>query len=185
MTPSRTIELQMDKIAPQALWFNAALLVVFAVLYHLFNEPLSFGFSLTGISLFITGYLVLIVLHELFHLIGFVLFGKVPLSSLNYGVNLKLGIAYATTNKPIRNLAMRKALLLPFWTTAFIPTALGFWLDSQVLVFLGAMLTAGAFGDFVMYNELRKEKNAAWILDDPSLPRLHVYDHYPNPESTE
>ncbi|ANU14627.1 hypothetical protein B481_1748 [Planococcus halocryophilus Or1] len=185
MKTSKIIELKMDEIAPKALWFNAALLIVFAVFYHLFNEPLSFGFSLIGISLFVTGYLVLIVLHELFHLIGFVLFGKVPISSLNYGVNLQLGIAYATTNKPIQNHAMRKALLLPFWTTAFIPTVLGFWFDSQVLVFLGAMLTAGAFGDFIMYNELRKEKNAAWILDDPSLPRLHVYDQNPDHESTD
>lgn len=185
MSPSRIIELEMEKIAPQALWFNAALLVAFAALYHFFNEPLAFGFSLIGISLFFTGYLLLIVLHELFHLIGFVIFGKVPIFSLNYGVNLKLGIAYATTNKPVQNPAMRKALLLPFWTTAFIPTVLGFWVDSQVLVFLGAMLTAGAFGDFVMYKELRKEKNAAWILDDPSLPRLHVYDHYPDHESTD
>ncbi|EIM06026.1 hypothetical protein A1A1_12987 [Planococcus antarcticus DSM 14505] len=179
MTPSHIIELKMDEIAPKALWFNAVLLVVVAAAYHFFNEPLSFRFSLAGILLFLLGYVVLIVVHELFHLIGFVLFGKVPVSSLNYGVNLKMGIAYATTNRPVQNRAMRKALLLPFWTTAFIPTVSGFALDNQVLVLLGAMLTAGAFGDFIMYHELRKQKNTAWIVDDPSLPRLHVYDHYP------
>lgn len=179
MTPSHIIELKMDEIAPKALWLNAVLLVAFAVAYHFFNGSFSFQFSLSGILFFLIGYVVLIVVHEFFHLIGFVLFGKVPVSSLNYGINLKMGIAYATTSKPVQNHAMRKVLLLPFWTTAFIPTILGFWLDSQVLVLLGAMLTAGAFGDFIMYRELRKEKNAAWIIDDPSLPRLHVYDHYP------
>ncbi|MGH2316131.1 DUF3267 domain-containing protein [Planococcus sp. SE5232] len=185
MTPSHIIDLQMDEIAPKALWFNIILLLAFAAAYHFFNEPLSFGFSLTGILLFVVGYVVLIVGHELFHLVGFVLFGKVPVSSLNYGINLKMGIAYATTSRPVQNHAMRKVLLLPFWTTAFIPTVLGFWIDSQVLVLLGAMLTAGAFGDFIMYWELRKEKSAAWIIDDPSLPRLHVYDDYPETENAD
>lgn len=179
MTPNHIIELKMEEIAPKALWFNVVLLVVFAVAYHFFNEPLSFYFSLKGIALFLIGYLVLIVVHEIFHLIGFVLFGKVPLSSLNYGLDLKLGIAYATTSEPVQNHTMRKVLLLPFWTTAAFPTLVGFWFDSQILVLLGAMLTAGAFGDFIMYKELRKEKNTAWIIDDPSLPRLHVYDQYP------
>lgn len=185
MTPSHIIELKMDEIAPKALWFNVILLVAFAAAYHLFNEPLAFHFSIGGILFFLIGYLVLIVVHEFFHLIGFVLFGKLPVSSLNYGINLKMGIAYATTSRPIRNHAMRKVLLLPFWTTAFLPTVLGFWFDSQVLVLLGAMLTAGAFGDFVMYGKLRKEKNAAWIIDDPSLPRLHVYERYPQNESAD
>ncbi|MDQ0429180.1 hypothetical protein QOZ98_002008 [Planomicrobium stackebrandtii] len=183
MTPSHIIELKIDEIAPKALWFNVFLLVAFAAAYHFFNEPLVFHFSLGGILFFLIGYVVLIVVHEVFHLIGFVVFGKVPVSSLNYGISLKMGIAYATTSRPVQNHAMRKVLLLPFWTTAFFPTVLGFWFDSQVLVLLGAMLTAGAFGDFVMFCELRKEKNAAWIIDDPSLPRLHVYDSYPESES--
>ncbi|WP_338046069.1 hypothetical protein [Planococcus versutus] len=54
-----------------------------------------------------------------------------------------------------------------------------------MLVLLGAMLTAGAFGDFIMYAELRKEKNTAWILDDPSLPRLYVYSEHPGTDSTD
>lgn len=185
MTPSHIIELKMDEIAPKALWFNLFLLVAFAAAYHFLNEPLAFHFSLSGIFFFAVGYAVLIVVHEVFHLIGFVLFGKVPVSSLNYGINFKMGIAYATTTHPVQNHAMRKVMLLPFWTTAFIPTVLGFWFDSQVLVLLGAMLTAGAFGDFIMYRELRKEKNAAWIIDDPALPRLHVYDRYPESESAD
>ncbi|KAA0956273.1 DUF3267 domain-containing protein [Planococcus sp. ANT_H30] len=185
MPPSHIIELKMDEIAPKALGFNVILLFAFAAAYHFFNESLSFRFSLTAILSFLLGYVVLIVVHELFHLIGFVLFGKVPISSLNYGVNLKLGIAYATTTKPVQNHAMKKALLLPFWTTAFLPTMIGFLFDSQVLVLLGAMLTAGAFGDFIMYRELRKEKSAAWVVDDPSLPRLHIYNQYPKNDSTD
>ena len=59
-------------------------------------------------------------------LIGFVAFGKVPISSLQYGLNLKLGIAYATSDRPVKNRAMRAVLLLPFWMTAVLPSIIGF-----------------------------------------------------------
>ncbi|PSL40010.1 putative zincin peptidase [Planomicrobium soli] len=185
MTPDRIIELKMEEIAPKFLWINVLLLILFAAAYHLFVEPLTFRFSFSGIAFFIIGYLVLIVLHELFHLIGFVLFGKVPISSLNYGVDLKLGIAFATSSTPVQNKAMRKVLLLPFWTTAILPTLAGFWLENQVLVLLGAMLAAGALGDFWMYRELLKERKDAWVLDDPVFPRLNIYEKYPIEKSTD
>ena len=63
---------------------------------------------------------------NVFHLIGFWLFGKVPWRSMDYGLNLKLGIAYATTNMPLPNKAMKRALLLPFWTTGVLPMLLGY-----------------------------------------------------------
>lgn len=179
MKPDRVIELEMEEVAPKALWFNVILLVLFAAAFHVFSGPLSFSFSLLGVLLFIVGYLLLIVLHEFFHLIGFLVFAKVKRSSLNYGVIWDMGVAYATTSTPVQNRAMRKVLLLPFWTTAVVPTIIGFWIDSQVLVLLGAMLAAGAAGDFLMYRELLKEKKDAWIVDDPELPRFLVYNKYP------
>ncbi|WP_422124674.1 DUF3267 domain-containing protein [Planococcus sp. X10-3] len=180
MKPSSIIELKLEEIAPKMLWINIWLLIGFAVAYHLFAEPLQFSFSLWGIAYFTVGYIVLVLLHEFFHLIGFIVFGRVPLSSLSYGMELSKGYAYATSSSPIQNKRMRKVLLLPFWTTAVIPTIIGFWLEDQVLVLLGAMLAAGAAGDFLMYNKLRKVKDEAWILDDPSQPRLYVYDEYPD-----
>lgn len=181
MKPSSTINLKLEEIAPKLLWINVLLVVAFSAAYHLLVEPLAFGFSLRGIAYFIIGYIVLIILHELSHLIGFVIFGRVPLSSLTYGLELSKGYAYATTSSPLQNKKMRQVLLLPFWTTAVIPAIIGFWIEDQILVLLGAMLAAGAAGDFFMYRELRKEKDDAWILDDPSQPRLHVYDEYPDP----
>lgn len=159
------------------------LLIGFAAAFHVFSGPLSFAPSLIGIVFFIVGYVVLIVLHELFHLIGFVLFAKVPISSLDVGLNWDMGVAYATTTRPVPLKAMRKTLLLPFWTTAVLPGIIGFWLGDQVLVLLSAMLAAGAYGDFYMYQALRKEPESAWVLDDPELPRLHIYDENPYKKS--
>ncbi len=179
MAPHRIIELKIEEIAPKLIWLNVLLVAFSALAYQLFREPLSFGFSMAGIVYFILGYLLLIVLHELFHLIGFVLFGRVPIRSLHCGINLQMGIAYATTDRPVKNRAMRAVLLLPFWMTAVVPSIIGFWIGDQVLVLLGALLAAGALGDFVMYRELRKEPDDAWVVDDPELPRLHVYTEFP------
>ena len=179
MKADRLIELDLEALAPKMLIANLFLLVTFAAAYHFFVVPLAYAFSWIGILYFIAGYIILIAIHEFFHLFGFVVFGKVPIRSLRFGVNLSLGIAYATTERPLRNRAIRKALLLPFWMTAVLPAIIGTVLQDQVLVLLGAMLAAGAYGDFVMWQALRKEPDTVWVVDDPELPRLHLFDELP------
>ncbi|MFP3916566.1 DUF3267 domain-containing protein [Lysinibacillus telephonicus] len=169
------IELEMKKVAKYNIWFTLVLSIVFFIMNSIIHQRYSVSFSFWSIVLFFLGYIVLIVLHEIFHLIGFMLFGKAKYSDLNYGLNLKLGVAYATTTKPLRNDAMKKALLLPFWTTGVIPSLIGFAYDSYLFVLLGAFLIAGAIGDFFMYKELRKFPKDVLVKDDPELPRLYIY----------
>ena len=49
------------------------------------------------------------------------------------GVNLKMGIAYATTDQLMTNRAIRKALLLPFWMTGIVPAIIGLYIGSGLL----------------------------------------------------
>lgn len=172
----KVVELDMKKIAKDNLLLTILLCILFVIANGLIHQRFSASFSFWDIFLFLILYIVLIVLHEIFHLIGFMLFGKVKYKELNYGLNLKLGVAYATTTKLLTNKAMKQALLLPFWTTGVVPTLFGFVLDSYMLVLLGAVLIAGAIGDFYMYKELRKFPNQALVKDDPELPRLYIYD---------
>jgi len=86
-----------------------------------------------------------------------------------------MGIAYATTDQLMTNRAIRKALLLPFWTTGILPAFIGLYIGSGLLVSLSALLIGGAAGDFAMYKEL-KELPDDWVVkDDPELPKLYVY----------
>ncbi|MED3661624.1 DUF3267 domain-containing protein [Ureibacillus sp. FSL K6-8385] len=174
----KIIELDIKKVAKAGFWstiiLSAALLLLNAFLHGKTGFEVHINFW--NFTLFIICYFILIALHELFHLIGFIIFGKAKWSELDYGVNLKLGIAYATTSKPLPNHAMKKALLLPFWATGVLPSIFGFVLDSQLLVVLGAFLMAGAAGDFCMYKELRKYPKNVLVKDDPKLPKLYVYE---------
>lgn len=171
------IELDIKKLMVDNIVLTIGLAILFIAIQYICLKDFQFSFwqIIVGIILFFTLYIVFIVLHEVFHLIGFILFGGVPFKSLKYGVNLELGVAYATTDQPLPNHAMRKALLLPFWTTGVLPTLAGFYVNSTVLLLVGACLIAGAIGDFAMYKELCKYPKDALVQDDPNLPKLYVY----------
>lgn len=176
-SPTKIIELDLHKIAWQSLKLTVFLSITLLALNSAIHQQFNVSISWFDFVFFISGYIILIILHELSHLIGFVLFGKVRWRSLEYGLNLKLGIAYATTNELLSNKAMKYALLLPFWLTGVLPTVIGLTINHSTLVLLGAWLIAGAAGDFAMYKELRQVSNKAWIKDDPELPKLYVYDN--------
>ena len=170
------ITLDMRKISKMNIWLTLGLSVGFLAINGLIQHRFSFHLSVWDIPLFFIYYIALIGLHEIFHLIGFMVFGNVQFKQLEYGVNLKLGVAYATTTQPLTNKAMKKSLLLPFWTTGMLPAIIGFAVQSNMLLLLGAFLIAGALGDFYMYKELRKFPDTSLVKDDPELPRLYVYE---------
>ena len=174
--PTRVVELDINKIGKSCLIWTIGLSISLLLANGIVHRSFSIDLSWLGLALFIAGYIVLIALHEAFHLLGFVLFAKVPWRSLEFGINLKLGVAYATTGEPVRNNAMKKVLMLPFWTTGVLPALAGIAIDSPLLVLLGAWLMAGAAGDFAMVKELRSVKNNAWIKDDPELPKLYIFE---------
>lgn len=94
---------------------------------------------------------------------------------MKVGIDLKLGIAYATTDKLMTNRSIRKALLLPFWMTGILPAIIGLYIGNGVLIILSAFLIGGAAGDFVMYLALKELPDDWLIKDDPKLPRLYAY----------
>ena len=175
-TPTKIIDLDIQKIGKTSLILTVVLSVVFLLLNSIAHQDFSFDLSWLGLLLFVSGYIIFIVLHEVAHLIGFVLFAKVPWRSLDYGINLKLGVAYATTIEPVQNKAMKRVLILPFWVTGVLPSVIAIFINSPLLALLGAWLIAGAAGDFAMIKELRTVRNDAWIKDDPERPKLYVFE---------
>ena len=173
--PDQLIEIDLPKVARSGLGLTVLSWILLLIALVLIKGEFSFTFTIWTILNFIIGYILLIVLHEFFHLLGFRIFGKVPWKSMIVGVNLKMGIAYATTDKLMTNKAIRQALLLPFWTTGVVPAVLGLALENGLLIGLAAFLIGGAAGDFAMYKELRKLPNDWVVKDDPELPRLYVY----------
>lgn len=173
------IQLDLQKVIKQNIIWTVIVSLLLIGLNFVFQPQkleLSFDSIILSIILFSAYYILLITLHEAFHLLGFIIFGKAPIRSLSYGIDFKKGIAYATTTERLSNAAMKKALLLPFWATGVIPALIGFWLNNYTVILVGAFLIAGAVGDFAMYKKLRKFPNDAQIEDDPKEPKLYVYE---------
>ncbi|MBE1556509.1 DUF3267 domain-containing protein [Sporosarcina limicola] len=173
--PDKVIAIDLPRVSKQSLLISLAALFILFALNAGIKRSLSFNITFWNLFLFVAGYIILIVLHELFHLLGFRLFGRVPWKKMIVGVNLKLGIAYATTDQLMTNKAIRKALLLPFWMTGVVPAVVGIYFGHGVLISLSALLIGGAAGDFAMYKQLFKLPDDWLVRDDPKLPRLYVY----------
>ncbi len=173
--PDKIIEIDLPKVAKHSLTLTASTLFLLWILKIIIERDFSFSINVWTVVFFIVGYILLIILHELFHLLGFRVFGGVPWKKMIVGVNLKMGIAYATTDQLMTNRAIRKALLLPFWMTGILPALIGLYIGSGLLVSLSALLIGGAAGDFAMFKELNELPDDWVVKDDPELPKLYVY----------
>ncbi|WP_432362743.1 DUF3267 domain-containing protein [Sporosarcina sp. UB5] len=173
--PDRIVEIDLPKVAKSGLWITILTLVGLLVVKGFIDGGVSYSVTIWSFLFLMVGYVVLIVLHELIHLLGFRVFGKVPWRSMVIGMNLKLGIAYATTDRLMTNKAIQKALLLPFWTTGVVPAIIGLTIGNGVWLTLAALLIGGAAGDFAMYKELRKLPDDWLVKDDPQLPKLYLF----------
>jgi hypothetical protein len=132
--------------------------------------------TLPGFLLFLTVMFIFIVLHEAIHLIGFRYIGGVPKRELDWGFNWKMMVAYAHVKRPITVKQMKKVLLLPFVPTGLLPFLAGISINAVPLTIMGVILTAGCFGDFVLYRKLLKFPEHALVLDRPAKPGFTVYE---------
>ncbi|WP_046176025.1 DUF3267 domain-containing protein [Domibacillus indicus] len=174
--PDQVITLNIKRIHIYAILLTFVFVVIGIFAAVLVHEESSFSFSIRGILLWAVLYILLIVLHEAFHLIGFMIWGKCKKNDLVYGINRELGVAYAGTKKVLPVSAMKKALLLPFWVTGMLPFIAGIWLNSTVLIVTSAFLIGGAAGDFSMYRQLRRAKKGSFVLDHLHEPVLYVFN---------
>lgn len=173
--PTKIIELDLPDVARKGLYLTGIALITLLVIQFILANAFGIDWRIRSLIQLSIGYILLIILHEFFHLLGFRVFAQVPWKRMKVGVNLKLGIAYATTDKFMSNGAIRKALLLPFWMTGILPALIGLYFGNGVILILAAFLIGGAAGDFAMYKELKKLPDDWLIKDDPELPRLYVY----------
>lgn len=173
--PDKLITIDMKK-AQIHLFVLSFIAIIFGLLItSIIHSEFTIKVTFLKFFYFTLYYFIGIVLHEFFHLLGFMLWGKCRWSDLVFGINKELGIAYAGTKKTLRNHTMKKALLLPFWLTGLLPFILGIYFNHGPLIVASAFLIGGAAGDFAMYRQLRKINDDAYIIDDINLPQLYVY----------
>ncbi|EJS73602.1 DUF3267 domain-containing protein [Bacillus cereus] len=171
-----TVTVSMVKLNVYAFLIIVALSFVISFLHALLPGGVQVEITLPTVFLFIIAMIVLICIHEAIHLIGFRYIGGVPWSELKWGVNWKLGIAYAHSKQVITVKQMKKVLILPFVPTGILPIVLGLATNMQSISFLGILLTAGCIGDIALYQKVSKFPDDAQVIDHPSKPQFTVYE---------
>jgi hypothetical protein len=130
--------------------------------------------TLLSFALIILIFLLAIVMHELLHAIGFMLAGKVPLSSISFGVLWKALAPYAHCHASMTVSAYRVSVALPGVVLGLIPGLLGVVFDSELLALMGALMTGAAGGDLAILLVLRSVPGDALVRDHPSLPGCQI-----------
>ncbi|URT71392.1 DUF3267 domain-containing protein [Cytobacillus firmus] len=168
----------VSMIKLQIYLFFTTMVLIFGVLFlhAVFYGSGEMSFDLTGMLLFLAGMVAIVILHEAIHLAGFHYIGGVPWKEMSWGVNLKMGVAYAHAKQPVTVQQMKKVLMLPFIPTGLLPLILGVVFNMPGLSVLGAILTVGCMGDLVLYQKLLKFPNEALVIDHPTKPQFTIYE---------
>ncbi|WP_335696102.1 hypothetical protein [Sporosarcina ureae] len=68
------VELDLQKIAKQSLWLTLLPLIGLVIIRSLLQGEVSLTFSVWYVVYALIGYILLIIIHEFFHLLGFRIF---------------------------------------------------------------------------------------------------------------
>ncbi len=120
------------------------------------------------------GYILLIFMHEVLHLVGYIFSGKAKISEVKLGVLWKHLTPYAHCKIPIRIKAYRISVLLPI-VLGIVPLIYAFLNGNDYWFFIGLFMTIGSLGDLIILWILRKYSADVLVQDHSSKIGCIVY----------
>lgn len=172
---------QLESVKPKsiirlslALSFVSFILALFAAVARKGVKGLSFDISLTGILIFILGYLLLLAVHEALHAASFLIVGKVKKKEISFGANLRNGLLYCHLKTPLKPKAYAICLLVPVLLTGIIPLIVFTLIGHINYILLFSLLVSGGAGDLLMFYKVRRVPKDALISDHPYAPAFYV-----------
>ena len=109
-----------------------------------------------------------IIVHELIHGIGWVIFGKQPFSNIKFGILWSSLTPYAHLKVPIEVNAYRIGAFLPGLIVGIIPFILSVILGNGNLFWFGLLHTIAAGGDWIVLWMIRNLKPGTLVEDHPT-----------------
>jgi hypothetical protein len=122
--------------------------------------------SLLVLSLYLIGFLVFAVVHELLHGGAFMLFGKVPKKDVAFGVVLKSGVAYCISKIPVTVRASRLSLMMPVYIICIPLYIIAIIYNNFGLAFYTVILFSGSVGDIYYMWKLRKTDKNLYMFEN-------------------
>lgn len=130
-----------------------------------------------GVPLLIGG----VIGHEALHGIGWMHFGKTPMSAIRFGFHWKTITPFAHCTLPIKASAYRAGAALPGIVLGILPAAVGLTLGIGIVALFGAFFLAAASGDALSLWIMRSVPADAEVIDHPTrVGCLVLPDYLPN-----
>ncbi len=117
-----------------------------------------------------------IIGHELIHAATWVIAGKVPRSSIRFGVQWTTITPYAHCSIPMPAAAYRWGAAMPGILLGLLPVAAGFAAGNGAWMLYGMLFTIAAAGDAIILWLLRSIPGTVQVEDHPRLAGCYVYD---------
>jgi len=138
-------------------------LIPYAMIYGLLT--LLYGMNPLAILM---GFIVLIVLHEAIHAIGWKFSSGLPWSAFTFGFLWRALAPYCHSKEPMSVTAYRIGGILPLIFTGIIPWLIGLAMADATITVLGTLLIAGGVGDIYVLWSLRNVPDSARVIDHES-----------------
>lgn len=117
--------------------------------------------------LFFGSFILYIVVHELLHGLAFILFGKVSIKDIKFGVILKSGMAYCISTVPVKVNAARISLMMPVYVVCIPLYVYAFITHSFLLAILAILFFSGSVADIYYLWKLRKTNKNYYMYEKP------------------
>lgn len=135
--------------------------IPFGILMFIFSDFFSNTFD--NFYIVFSGLILVFLIHELFHGIGYSLFVK-DKSKIKYGIALEKGVLYAMCQDVISKPGIIVSLLFPLIFLTLILGIIGILINNSVIVFLAIVNLLGAVGDIMMATlAIRLPKDTKYI----------------------
>lgn len=148
--------------------FSILLILVCCLIFYLIYQKASLQiFDSIYIPLIIL-YVPYLVLHELLHSLGYVLFGA-DFKNITYGMHLEKGVLCCLCKQNINKRNILYSLMFPFFFIGIITFIIGLIINSPLLITLSLANISGCSGDIIMFYHLIKLKDFSFSeYDDPT-----------------
>ena len=131
---------------------------------------------LTNPFLFLLGIIAGVFAHEYLHKLGWMVFGKTPSASIEFGFQLKTLSPYAHAIEPMEINGYRWGAALPCIILGIIPALIGIFLGSTALLLFGMIFIFAAGGDLLILWITRFLKPGTKIEDHPTRAGCYVLE---------
>ena len=150
------------------------MVLLFGVSYLFFRDFVLGIFDNINIVNFIILYLLYMVLHEIIHSVGYVLYGG-DFKKIVYGVQLESGVFYCLCKQNIKRKNILNSLLFPLFYLGGVTYILSFIFNSYYLLVLSIFNIAGCAGDIMMFIYISRLGNDIEYTEMDNPIRFAIY----------